>query len=66
MSTVAELERAIERLSPAELRAFREWFAAHDATEWDRQFEADVNAGRLDALAKEALDDLHEGRCGEL
>jgi hypothetical protein len=29
---------------------------------WDRQFETDVAAGRLDALAEEALADLRAGR----
>ena len=33
-----------------------------DAAEWDTQFEQDVSAGRLDALADEALDDLRQGR----
>jgi hypothetical protein len=33
----------------------REWFAAFDAEAWDRKFEADVRAGKLDALAAEAL-----------
>jgi hypothetical protein len=33
----------------------RQWFATFDAEEWDRQFEADVRAGKLDALAEKAL-----------
>jgi hypothetical protein len=66
MSTVAEVERAIEQLSPEELRAFRAWFAERDAVEWDRQFEQDVAAGRLDALAEQALHELREGRCTDL
>ena len=33
-----------------------------DAAEWDTQFEQDVSAGWLDALADEALDDLRQGR----
>ena len=45
MSTVAEIERAVEQLSPEELVAFRAWFSERDAAEWDRQFEADVVAG---------------------
>lgn len=61
-----ELEDAIRRLSPDELAAFRAWFAEFDAERWDRQFEQDVVAGRLDKLADEALQDLHEGRCTDL
>jgi hypothetical protein len=44
------------------LAAVRDWFTEFDAAEWDRQFERDVAAGRLDALADEALTDLDNGR----
>jgi hypothetical protein len=55
MSNVEAIEQQIEKLSPAELAAFRRWYAAFDAEDWDRQFEADVKAGKLDALADKAL-----------
>jgi len=63
MSTIAEIEDAVRRLSPEDLAAFREWFIQLDAEAWDRQFEEDVAAGRLDSLAEEALEDLRRGRC---
>jgi hypothetical protein len=63
MSTIEEIEEAILRLSPEELARFRGWFAQLDAAAWDRQIEEDIAAGRLDALADEALNDLREGRC---
>ena len=63
MSSVNEIEEAVLRLTPAELDAFRTWFAEFDAAGWDRQMEDDVAAGRLDALADEALEDLRAGRC---
>jgi hypothetical protein len=63
MSTVEEIEAAVQRLSPDDRAAFRAWFAEFDAAEWDRQFNADVAAGRLDWLAAEALADRNEGRC---
>jgi len=53
-------------LSPEELSAFRSWFAEFDAKIWDQEFEQDVAAGRFEALAEEALRDLHEGRCTDL
>jgi hypothetical protein len=65
MSSVSEIEDAVRRLSPAELEAFGEWFAAFDAASWDRQMQEDVAAGRLDPLADEALNDLRTGRCTE-
>ena len=66
MSTATEIERAIERLPPEELAQFRAWFAEFDGAQWDRQFEQDVSAGRLDALADEAVSDLRQGRCTDL
>lgn len=65
MGSVEEIEDAVQRLSPAELDAFREWFAEFAAAAWDRQMEDDVAAGRLDALANEAIEDLRAGRCTE-
>ncbi|MGH7604686.1 MAG: hypothetical protein ACRENK_11910 [Gemmatimonadaceae bacterium] len=55
MGKVEKLEREIQDLSPEEITELREWFAAFDAKAWDRQFEADVHAGKLDALADQAL-----------
>ena len=55
MSKVEAIEQQIEKFSPVELAAFRRWYAAFDAEVWDRQFETDVKAGKLDALGDEAL-----------
>jgi uncharacterized protein YfaT (DUF1175 family) len=55
MSKVESLEHEVEKLTPEELKVFREWFAAYDADAWDREMERDVAAGRLDRLAAEAL-----------
>ena len=63
MSTLQQIEEAVQRLSTQERAAFRAWFAAFDADEWDRQFEEDVASGRLDWLAEEARADNREGRC---
>jgi hypothetical protein len=64
--SITEIERAVEQLSPQELQTFRAWFAERDASAWDRQIEADVAAGKLDALADEAIRELREGRCTDL
>jgi hypothetical protein len=55
MSKVENLEKQIRQLSPEELAEFRRWYADFDGELWDRQFEADVKAGKLDALAERAL-----------
>ncbi|NJK53186.1 MAG: hypothetical protein HC936_10935 [Leptolyngbyaceae cyanobacterium SU_3_3] len=66
MSSLQEIESAISNLSADELAAFRSWFAKFDAEIWDRQFEEDVAAGRLNKLAERALQHLREGRCTDL
>ncbi|MGB8356370.1 MAG: hypothetical protein WCD79_20900 [Chthoniobacteraceae bacterium] len=66
MSTVQEIENAVSKLTREELVAFKAWFAGFDAKNWDKQFEKDANAGRLDTLADEALRDLREGRTRNL
>lgn len=55
MTKVEKLEKEIRNLSAAELAAFREWFREYDSNEWDRRIEEDIQSGKLDALAKEAL-----------
>lgn len=66
MFTVEAIERAVEQLSPAELAEFRRWFAQFDAEAWDAQIEADAAAGKLDALAEEALAEYRSGQAREL
>lgn len=66
MSKVEHIESQIQELSPKELAALREWFAEFDAEIWDRQFEADVNSGKLDSLADRAVRDHLAGRSTKL
>ena len=62
MSSVDDLERAVRQLSRKDLLEFRRWFIEFDQQAWDHQLEQDAAAGRLDALAEEALADLRQGR----
>ena len=66
MTTVESIARAIEKLSPTELAQFRRWFAEFDAEAWDVQIEADAAAGKLDALAAEALAEYEAGKAREI
>ena len=66
MNKVENLEGQVKQLTGEELRAFREWFARFDAEAWDRQFESDVQNGKLDEVAAKALRDYKEGRATEL
>jgi hypothetical protein len=66
MTKVEKLEREVRNLSAKELTSFREWFAAFDAAEWDRQIEDDVRGGKLDHLADAALSEHRAGRSRKL
>ena len=66
MTKVEHIERQIEDLSKEELLELRRWWAQHDAATWDAQLEGDVEAGKLDRLADEALGDHAAGRTTEL
>lgn len=61
MTKLEALEREVEKLSPKELAAFRDWFIEYDWQAWDRQIERDSVEGRLDKLVAEALDELERG-----
>jgi len=62
MSKVESIEQQIKALSPDELAQLRAWFLEFDWALWDRQFERDVAAGKLDALAEKALRDHASGK----
>jgi hypothetical protein len=64
--SVQELESAVAQLSPEELTKFTIWFEEFVAEAWDREFEADVKAGKLDTLGREADKDFEAGRCKPL
>lgn len=66
MTTVKEIESALKELPDERLLEFREWYEAFDAERWDHQFQQDVEAGKLDALADEAIADFDVNRCREL
>jgi len=65
MTKLEALEKRVSGLSAEELAEFRRWFAEFDAAAWDHQIERDVKAGKLDALADEALRDHAAGKSTE-
>ena len=64
--SVSEIETAVTELPAPELARFRQWFAEFDGDVWDAQIEADAAAGKLDALASEALAEYHAGKASEI
>ncbi len=66
MSTIQEIQQAIFNLSPKDLSAFRRWFEEFDAHLWDEQFEQDVQNGKLDQIAEQALEEYRAGNAKPL
>jgi hypothetical protein len=66
MRKIEEIEEQIRNLSGTELVEFRKWYTEFDAQAWDQQFEADVKAGKLDALGEAARRARREGKSKEL
>jgi hypothetical protein len=64
--TTEDIEKAVEQLPPRELARFRAWFEAFDASQFDAAIERDARAGKLDALAEEALAELRASGSREL
>ncbi len=63
---LAEIRVEIAKLTDRERTQLLQELAEADADAWDRQIAEDAKAGRLDALAEEALKDLRAGRCIDL
>jgi len=66
MTSVEDIEKAIERLAPREFDRLRAWFEEYQAARFDEKIARDVQAGKLDHLAEQALDDFRKGRAREL
>jgi hypothetical protein len=60
--SVEELEKAVSKLPREELARFTAWFQDYLSEAWDRQMEADAEAGKLDKLIDQAKKDHRAGR----
>ena len=54
MSTVQEIENAIQQLPESEVRTLAQWLDDYAERQWDKRIETDVASGSLAALADEA------------
>ena len=54
MVGITEIQEAIRVLPETEFVRLRQWINELDWERWDREIEADAEAGRLDFLAAEA------------
>jgi hypothetical protein len=62
VSTVAEIEDAISKLPSEDFRKLEQWFELERNRKWDRQIEADSNAGALDSILAEVEGEIKSGR----
>jgi hypothetical protein len=62
MSTVAEIESAIKKLKPQEIRVVGHLVDELREDLWDKQIDADAKSGRLDPLWEKAKSDIAAGR----
>jgi hypothetical protein len=64
MSTLQEIEAAIEQLSPSELLKLSKWIGSRFSDLRDDEIEKDIEAGKFDSLAQEALAEFRAGKAG--
>ena len=57
MTSVQEIKLAIGSLPHQEYIKLLCWIQDKDWGDWDRQLEVDITSGKLDFLAKEALEE---------
>ena len=62
MSTVTEIRDAIRKLPPQEAWKLAEELREHLDALWDKQFEDDVKAGRLDDMIARAREEHVTGK----
>jgi hypothetical protein len=62
MSSIHEIEEAIANLPREDFLRLRDRIQQRFEDEWDRQFEEDVAAGRLEQAGERALSEHRAGR----
>lgn len=62
MSTVLEIEQAIDHLPPQDFRILAAWMQERIDADADRVFEQSVLAGKFDHLAAQALKEITAGQ----
>ena len=66
MSRLTKIQQQILALPEAEYKQLRQWFNELDWEKWDQEIEADSDAGKLDFLIAEALEEKEKGTLKDL
>ena len=64
--TIQQIESAILDLHPSEFRQVIDWLLDLDYQRWDGELERDIEAGKLDFLAQEAIEDFENEFCKQI
>ena len=66
MTTLPEIEAAIQQLTEDDVRQLSVWLQEYLAEKWDQQIEADLVLGKLDKLIAKAEADIAANRVRDL
>ncbi len=66
MTTVADIQRAVQELPEEEFSVFSSWFEQYEEDRWDRQLERDQQSGPLRSLMEQVRSDFLAGKCNRL
>jgi hypothetical protein len=66
MSKIDELKAEIESLPSQEVAEIFRWLSEKDWENWDKEIQADSQAGKLDFLVREARDGKAKGKLKDL
>ncbi|MDG2991787.1 hypothetical protein L3556_12725 [Candidatus Synechococcus calcipolaris G9] len=66
MSNLDQIEAAILSLPSNEFEQLRLWFLDLDYKRWDKELEQDIEDGKLEAFAQEAIAEYESGHCREI
>ena len=66
MSRINELKAEIESLPSEEFTEICRWLSQKDWERWDKEIEADSQAGKLDFLVREAGEEKTKGTLKDL
>jgi hypothetical protein len=66
MSKIDELKAEIESLPNEEFAEIFRWLSEKDWERWDKEIDADSQAGRLDFLVLEAREEKAKGKLKDL
>jgi hypothetical protein len=65
--SLAEIEKAVDELSPTELTKLAAYIRERENAAWDRQIDKDfADNGRLRPLLEEVREDIRAGRLDDL